>query len=150
MTWWKATKDTVDLGSPHVPKEESIKAFREIEHELKRELVHMRHDHDKHERGYFEAVSHLKDHDLAGFTEADFKQVRVAVSAYGIILFGKLRIPALPDSGPAYIHFRAFSEGPEQEARFHSIHTEEREEQDGRKTFRAIFTKDHVLDWFDG
>lgn len=93
--------------------------------------------------------SELSDHELAGFGVGDFKLVRVATSAYGIHLFGKLRIPALPDSGPAYVHFRAFSEGPGQEAKFHSIYTEEKDDGSGRKTFRAIFTKDDPLDWFD-
>ena len=34
------------MGSPHQPKEASIKAFGEIEHELKKQLVHLRHEHD--------------------------------------------------------------------------------------------------------
>lgn len=42
----QATADTVDLGEPHVPKEESINVFKQIEHELKKTLVHLRHDHD--------------------------------------------------------------------------------------------------------
>jgi hypothetical protein len=42
----QATAETIDLGPEHEPKEESIKAFKEIEHELKKELVHLRHDHD--------------------------------------------------------------------------------------------------------
>jgi hypothetical protein len=74
--------------------------------------------------------------------------VRVAVSAYGIHLFGKLRIPALPDSGPAYIHFRMFVAGGEP-ATLHSIHTEEKEVDGGDKTYRAIFTGDDPLEWFD-
>ena len=41
-----ATQDTVDLGPPHAPKEDSIKAFNEIEHDLKRQLIHTRHQHD--------------------------------------------------------------------------------------------------------
>lgn len=42
----EATAETVKLGPPHAPKQESIKAFKEIEHELKKQLVHYRHDHD--------------------------------------------------------------------------------------------------------
>lgn len=49
----KATKETVDLGPPHAPKEESIKAFKEIESELKKQLVHLRHDHDSRSRPSF-------------------------------------------------------------------------------------------------
>ena len=66
-----------------------------------------------------------------------------------MILFGKVRIPALEDSGPAYIQFRAFTEGPDKESKFHSIHTEEKDEADGGKTFRAIFLKKDPLEWFD-
>ncbi len=91
----------------------------------------------------------LSDKELGHFNVDNFELVRVGESAYGIILFGKVRIPALPDSGPAYIHFRAFSDGPDQQAKFHSIHTEEKEGPDGHKTFRTLFTKDDALDWFD-
>ena len=72
---------------------------------------------------YFAAVEHLSDAELAGFAIDDLHQVRVAVSAYGIHVFGKLRIPALPDDGPAYIHFRAFTSGPDDDAKLHSIRT---------------------------
>jgi len=141
-----ATKETADLGAVHPPKAESIKAFKEIEHELKHELVKLRHQHDKHEKEYFAAVADLSDADLAGFSADDFEAVRVAATAYGLILFGKLRIPAQPG---AYLHFRAYSAGPDDEAKFHSFHTEETEEADGNKKFRAIFTKNDELDWFD-
>ncbi|KAM7182671.1 hypothetical protein V8F33_014119 [Rhypophila sp. PSN 637] len=144
-----ATAETVDLGPPHEPKEESIKIFKDVEHDLKKELIHIRHQHNKHEPEYFAAVEHLRDAELAGFGPDDFKEVRVATSAYGIHLFGKVRIPAMPESGPAYIHLRIFTGGPDAEARLHSIHTEEKEQPDGGKTFRAIFTKNDPLEWFD-
>jgi hypothetical protein len=65
-------------------------------------------------------------------------------------LFGKLRIPALPDpSGPSYIHFRVFIGGGDEPPKLHSIHTEEREDSSGGKTYRAIFTKNDELEWFD-
>lgn len=83
-----------------------------------------------------------------GFSSKDFRQVRVAVTAYGIHLIGKLRIPAMPESGPAYIHFRVFVTGGEP-ASLHSIHTEEKEEPDGGKRYRAIFTDEDPLEWFE-
>ncbi|KAK3695222.1 hypothetical protein B0T22DRAFT_438245 [Podospora appendiculata] len=144
-----ATKETVDLGPPHAPKEESINTFKQIEHELKKLLVHTRHEHNKHEPEYFAAVAHLSDAQLAAFTSDDLEQVRVAVSAYGLHLFGKVRIPALSEPGPAYIHFRAFTGGPYDEPKLHCIHTEEKDEADGGKTFRAIFREDDPLEWFD-
>jgi hypothetical protein len=73
----------------------------------------------------------------------------VAVSAYGFHLFGKVRIPAMPDSGPAYILFRAFDAGKDEDATLHSIHTEEKEHPDGDKTYRAIFNEDDPVEWFD-
>jgi hypothetical protein len=103
----------------------------------------------EHEPEYFATVEHLSDSQLAGFSVDDFKEVRVAGSAYGIHLFGKVRIPALPEDGPAYIHFRAFTSGPGEEVKLHSIHTEEKEEQGGGRTFRAIFTAHDPLEWFD-
>jgi len=75
--------------------------------------------------------------------------VRVAQTAYGVIIFGKLRIPAAPESGPSYIHFRAFDGGPNSEHKFHSFYTEEKEDESGGKTYRAIFTQKDELDWFD-
>lgn len=76
-------------------------------------------------------------------------QVRAAVSAYGIHLFCKLRLPAMPDSGPAYIHFRLFSSGTDDPVKLHNIHTEEKEEPGGGFVYRAIFTSDDPLEWFD-
>ncbi|KAI8167675.1 hypothetical protein K4K49_002667 [Colletotrichum sp. SAR 10_70] len=145
-----ATAETVDLGPVHEPKEESIKVFKDIEHELKKELLHTRREYQKHEREYFQAVEELDDDQLAGFSSKDLVAVRVAVSAYGVHLFGKIRIPAMSDSGPAYIHFRAFDvPGGDEPAKLHSIHTEEKEHSDGGKTYRAIFTKNDPLEWFD-
>ncbi|KAI0525786.1 hypothetical protein F5B22DRAFT_657066 [Xylaria bambusicola] len=142
-----ATADTVDLGPPHPPKEESLKAFTEVEPDLKKELLHLKHTYLRHEPEYFAAVQHLADSDLTSFNSADLELVRVAQSAYGIHLFGKIRIPAMPDSGPAYLHVRIFvSDEP---AKLHCIHTEEQEEPDGTKRYRAIFTKADDLEWFD-
>lgn len=102
----------------------------------------------EHEKEYFAAVDNLSDGDLVAFGVDDFREVRVAVSAYGIILFGKVRIPAMPEDGPAYIHFRAFTAGPDDKAKLHSIHTEEKQI-NGDRHFRAIFTAADPLEWFD-
>ncbi|KAI1467464.1 uncharacterized protein F4812DRAFT_459570 [Daldinia caldariorum] len=152
-----ATAETVELGPPHPPKEESLKVFSEIEHELKKTLLHMKHTYQKHEPEYFAPVQPLSDAALTAFSSADLTSVRVGASAYGLHLFGKLRLPAMPDSGPAYVHFRAFVGGNGDGhhapgvATLHSIHTEDREEPDGGggHTYRAVFTKDDPLEWFD-
>ena len=90
----------------------------------------------------------LEDHQLTDFSEADLVLVRVATSAYGIHLFNKLRIPAMPESGPAFVHFRIFIASGEP-PKMHSIHTEEKEDADGSKSYRAIFTNDDELEWFE-
>ena len=93
----------------------------------------------------------MSDQELAGFSDDDFKEVRVGVSAYGIHLFGKVKIPALPESGPSYIHFRAFTTGSDDGdvSKLHSIHTEEKDDGSGGTKYRAIFTKNDPLEWFD-
>ncbi|KAI0151852.1 hypothetical protein GGR57DRAFT_173968 [Xylariaceae sp. FL1272] len=143
-----ATADTVTLGAPHPPKDESIKAFGEVEEELKKQLLHMKHTYLKHEPEYFAAVQDLSDADLTSFTTSDLESVRVAQSAYGIHIFGKIRIPAVPS---AYLHVRVFVSEDDGKPvyKFHSIHTEEKEESDGNKKYRAIFGQDDELEWFD-
>ncbi|KAL4727519.1 hypothetical protein ACLX1H_006433 [Fusarium chlamydosporum] len=125
-----ATAETVDLGPAHPPKEDAIIAFEQVSPELKKTLVHTRRDYNSQylERAYASGLSNT-------------------TSAYGIHLFGKLRIPAMPDpSGPAYIHFRIFIGGGDEPPKLHCIHTEEREDSSGGKTYRAVFTKNDELE----
>jgi len=147
-----ATADTVELGPPHEPMEESIKTFDAIETDLKKTLQHLRHDMNKHEPAYFAAVDSLTDQQLTDFSSEDLVLVRVAKSAYGLHLLGKVVLPdseghTFPQQGGSYIHFRAFVGGDT--VKLHCIHTEEIEQADGTKTFKAIFTKDDPLEWFD-
>ncbi|KAF2471789.1 uncharacterized protein BDR25DRAFT_333807 [Lindgomyces ingoldianus] len=150
-----ATAETVELSEPHAPKEASIHSFESILTSLKHELVKLRHNHDKHEPEYFRAVSSLSDSDLTSFTPADVETVRVGTSAYGLHLFGKVRIPAAEN---AYIHVRVFiaaedgtdgSSEEERVAKLHCIHTEEVVKDDGDHVYRAIFGKNDELEWFD-
>lgn len=143
-----ATAETVDMGPLHPPKEESFKAFNEIEHELKTTLRHLRHDHDKHEPEYFKAVSNLSDEQLTNFSSKDLKEVRIATSAYGMHLFGKVLLQEA-SPGPAYFMFRAFIPGEAENAKLHCIHTEEIEKPDGDKVFKAIFGEGDKLEWFN-
>jgi hypothetical protein len=46
-----------------------------------------------------------------------------------------------------FIQFRAFVAGDV--SKLHSIHTEEKENADGTKTYRAIFSNADPLDWFE-
>jgi hypothetical protein len=92
---------------------------------------------------------------LASFSANDLESVRVTAAAYGLHLFGKVKIPALDN---AYIHIRIFgsakegTDGSSLEERdhtLHSIHTEETVKENGEKTYRAIFGKDDPLEWFE-
>ncbi|KAJ4295242.1 hypothetical protein N0V90_007253 [Kalmusia sp. IMI 367209] len=150
-----ATEETVQLNEAHAPQQASIDAFNSILSSVKEELVKLRRDHDKHESEYFRAAKDLSDDDLASFSASDLESVRVAVSAYGLHLFGKVKIPAL-DNG--YIHVRIFgsakdgtdgSSADEREYKLHSIHTEEVVKDDGDRVYRAIFGKDDELAWFE-
>jgi len=141
-----ATAETVQMGPPHPPKEESIKAFNEVEVELKTMLQHLRHETNKHEPQYFYAVKDLTDKQLTTFSSDDLMEVRIAQSAYGMHLFGKV---LLPESNNAYIHFRAFIPGDASTAKLHCIHLEETEKPDGDKDFKAIFVQNDPLEWFD-
>lgn len=75
-------------------------------------------------------------------------EVRVASSAYGMHLFGKVKLEKLEDG---YIQFRAFvpNAGNSEVVKLHCIHTEEKGAEGGDKKYRAIFGKDDVLEWFD-
>ncbi|KAH8645482.1 hypothetical protein BX600DRAFT_519493 [Xylariales sp. PMI_506] len=148
-----ATAETAELSAPHHPKEASIAAFNELLPDLKRAVLKERHDSARHELPYFASAAHLADAQLTAFAADDFELVRHAQVAYGHILFGKLRVPALAEAGtPAcYLHFRAFEPEPgtEKRAEIHSIHTERLEEPDGGFRYRALFTKEDPLEWFD-
>jgi hypothetical protein len=108
----------------------------------------------EHEVEYFRAVKDLSDSDLVSFSADDLESVRVASSAYGLHLFGKVRLPAASD---AYVHVRIFGKAKdgtdgssldEREYKLHSIHTEV-VKGDGDRVYRAIFKKDDALEWFD-
>jgi hypothetical protein len=97
----------------------------------------------------------VSDSDLTSFTARDLESVRVANSAYGLHLFGKVKLPAV-DNG--YIHIRVFGSAKEgtdgssldeREYSLHSIHTEEVVRDDGDRVYRAVFGRDDELEWFD-
>ncbi|KAF2656360.1 hypothetical protein K491DRAFT_715435 [Lophiostoma macrostomum CBS 122681] len=150
-----ATAEQVTLSEPHPPKEASIKAFDEILPNLKDELTEVRRNHDKHEPEYFRAVKHLDDNQLTSFDSSNLEYVRVAETAYGLHLFGKVKLPALDDG---YIHVRIFISAKdgtdgrdleERQAKLHSIHTEEVVKADGDHVYRAVFGKNDQLEWFE-
>lgn len=70
------------------------------------------------------------------------------MTAYGLHLFGKVHLTETDDG---YIQFRAFVPNPgnSEIVKLHTIHTEEKEQADGNKTYRAIFSQKDPLEWFD-
>jgi len=143
-----ADAETCKLSPSHAPKPASLRAFKELLPEIKKKLVHLRHEHDKHEPQYFHAVSQLSDHELAAFGEDDLVAVRVGDVAYGLIVFGKVRIPAAKG---AFFFVRWFvgagekeGEGKEVEYKFHSIYNEAKRGDDGVETFKATMGEDDV------
>ncbi|KAI9864929.1 MAG: hypothetical protein M1813_002700 [Trichoglossum hirsutum] len=161
-----ATAETVELGPPHEPTEASISTFKHVLPDVKKTLVHLRHTHNstlykhpsyqscsidiviEHESEYFAAVASLSDNDLVALDEDDLVLVRVGTSAYGLHLFGKVR---LPKSDGCYFHVRMFVSGESENRviKLHSIYNGEKVLPDGTKTFRAILSKDDPLEWFD-
>lgn len=168
-----ATEETVQLNEAHAPQQASIDAFNSILTTLKHDLANLRRQHDsmllisrphypapantltEHEPEYFQAAKDLSDEQLTSFNADNLESVRVAVTAYGLHLFGKVKIPAL-DNG--YIHVRIFgsakegtdgSTSDEIEHKVHSIHTEEVVKEDGDRKYRAIFGKNDALEWFE-
>lgn len=150
-----ATAETCELTPSHPPKPASIATFKKILPEVKRQLIHLRRTHDVHEPQYFQAVSALSDDELADFSEHDLVAVRAGEVAYGLIVFGKVRIPAKARIAGAVeqcIFVRWFVGGEdddedgqvEKEVKFHSIYTEEKENPEGGRSYRAIVSEDEV------
>ncbi|KAJ7091160.1 hypothetical protein C8R44DRAFT_817210 [Mycena epipterygia] len=91
-----ATIDQLDLSPPHAPKEHAIEAFEHVEHQIKAAILASRHDWDKHEPKMWSLASQTSDHDLVNFTiKDDLVVVRSAVTSYGPIILGKIRIRAI-------------------------------------------------------
>ena len=89
-------------------------------------------------------MTDLSDEQLTSFSSDNFEIVRVATSAYGLHLFGAVRIPATENG---YFQFRALVSGDG--VKLHCIHTEQKDNSDGTKSYKAIFKKDDPLEWFD-
>ncbi|KAF2664656.1 hypothetical protein BT63DRAFT_406728 [Microthyrium microscopicum] len=146
-----ATSETCDLSASHAPKPEAIKSFKHLLPKIKHELVHMRHSYDKHEPGYFAGVSGTSDDELTSFDETDLVAVRAGQVAYGVIIFGKVKLPSSPGQ---YVFVRWFGGGEESKSgekdyKFHSIYTEEKDDADGGKSFRAIMGDEDELFFFN-
>lgn len=150
-----ATAETCELTPSHPPKPASIATFKRILPEVKKQLLHLRRTHDAHEPQYFAAVSGLSDDEISDFSEKDLIAVRAGNVAYGLIVFGKVRIPAkakLAGAVEQCIWVRWFVGGEdddgdgtvEKEVKFHSIYTEEKDNPEGGRSYRAVMSEDEV------
>lgn len=107
-----ASAEEVNLNAPHPPHQNAIEAFNHVLHKIKHEIIHSRHDWDKHEPKMWSRAAGLHNDQLTHFTiEQDLVQVRSGVVSYGTIILGKIRIPAVHDDlGPGFVHVRCVSQ----------------------------------------
>jgi hypothetical protein len=155
-----ADSTTCQLTPSHPPKANAIKSFKFLLPEIRHKLVHLRRDHDKHEPEYFSDVSTLSDQELTSFDEHDLVAVRAGSVAYGLIVFGKVRIPKTEGG---YVFVRWFVGGDdndgdgkveadegEVEYKFHSFYTEDKADSgEGGRRYRAIMKEDDELFFFN-
>ena len=72
-----ASAEEVNLNAPHSPHQNAIEAFNHVLHKIKHEIIHSRHDWDKHEPRMWSRAERLSDAELTHFTiEQDLVQVR--------------------------------------------------------------------------
>ncbi|KAK0558620.1 hypothetical protein OC844_005017 [Tilletia horrida] len=156
-----ASSADIQLSAEHPPTERAINAFKAIEDKIKHRIVKSRHDWDKHEPRMWAPAKDLSDEQLSDWsTEKDLVGIRAGAVSYGVIIFGRIRIPALPQTG--YVFVRIFD--PSDEARsdrdveLHSLFTNEirnpaTENEPGKENdiidYRAIQTDDDKLEFFN-
>ena len=104
----EASEEQLSFNAPHRPAENAFEAFSAVLHKIKHEIVKSRRDWDEHEPKMWSRARHLSDHDLTGFDlQKDLVLVSSAISSYGTIILGKIRIPAInDDQGEGFIHVR--------------------------------------------
>ncbi|KAF9454018.1 hypothetical protein P691DRAFT_790424 [Macrolepiota fuliginosa MF-IS2] len=150
-----ASTEQVQLNELHKPRDNAIEAFNQVAGRIKFEIIKSRHHWDQHEPKMWSRAAGLTDEELTKFTiEDDLVSVRSGATSYGIIIFGKIRIPAINDElGEGFVHVRIHdppNRGSE-DVKFHSIWTDEGTRgADGRPTtWRAVQTKDTPLEFFN-
>ncbi|KAF9792488.1 hypothetical protein BJ322DRAFT_50652 [Thelephora terrestris] len=150
-----ASEEQLTFNKPHSPAENALEAFSAVAHTIKHEILKSRHDWNKHEPRMWSRAAHLSDHELTHFDlKQDLVLVSSALSTYGTIILGKIRIPAInDDQGEGFIHVRIHdppNKGTE-DVMFHSIFTDEgNRDRDGHpKTWQAVQTIDTPLVFFN-
>ncbi|RDB24770.1 hypothetical protein Hypma_007699 [Hypsizygus marmoreus] len=148
-----ATTETITLNAPHAPHENAIEAFTIILPTLKKAIIKSRHDWDKHEPKMWSRAAGLSNEALTKFDiKKDLVEIRSGVTAYGTVILGKIRIPAIKDDeGEGFIHVR-IHDPPNRGAEdviFHSLFTDERHKEGEPSIWRAIQTADTPLEFFN-
>jgi len=164
-----ATDEVLSFSGSHEPHPKAIHAFRELEHEIKQEIIKSRHNWDKHQPEMWSRAKGLDNDHLIDFTfkkqpgerdltdyshkprgdGGDLVLVDNARVSYGEIILGKIRIPAIPDG---YIHVRIhdFLIPTEGQFKFHSLFTYEGDrDSDGHHSWKAIQTAEEPLKFFN-
>jgi len=143
-----ADASVVTLSEGHSPKQASLEAFEkalpDIRNVFHKARLHWE-EHSPHEM--FVRVEGYSDHQLLEPIDVkkDVVQVKTGETAYGLHLFGKLRVHGVDD---AFIHVRLFV--TEETVKVHAIQTDEHYKDDqGHTHFTAIFREKDVLEWFN-
>ena len=79
-----------------------------VELKIKDEIIKSRSHWNKHEPRMWSRAAHISDHKLRDFNVSeDLVLVTSAATAYGTIILGKIRLPAInDDQGAGFIHVR--------------------------------------------
>ncbi|THH09392.1 hypothetical protein EW145_g2059 [Phellinidium pouzarii] len=150
-----ATQETVQLNEPHTPHGNAIEAFSIAKHAIRAAIAKSRTQWDKHEPRMWARAKDIRDEELLDFDVAkDLVLVRSGPTAYGTIIFGKIRIPAIRDElGEGFVHVRIHDppNRGESDVLFHSILTDEgNRDADGHpQTWNAVQTADTPLEFFN-
>jgi hypothetical protein len=104
----EASEEQLHFNAPHPPHENALEVFSRVLDTIKHEITKSRHHWDRHEPRMWSRAAHLSDHDLTHFKlDGDLVLVSSALSTYGTIILGKIRIPAIKDNqGEGFIHVR--------------------------------------------
>jgi len=104
----EASGEELSFNDPHPPAENALKAFSTVAHTIKTEILKSRRHWDIHEPMMWSRAAKLSDQELTHFDlNKDLVLVSSAMTTYGTIILGRIRIPAIDDDqGEGFIHVR--------------------------------------------
>ncbi|KAG8959487.1 hypothetical protein FRC03_007914 [Tulasnella sp. 419] len=149
-----ASQEQVVLNEPHPPAANALEAFNAVLRQIKNAIVASRQKWDKHEPRMWARATGLTDEELVGSInlEKDLVEVRSGATAYGTIVFGKIRV-GTSDDQEGFVHVRIHDpqKGGTEDIKFHSIFSDEgTRNADGQaSTYNAIQYRDTPLEFFN-